>query len=674
MADFLNFKYAIQQQFEKMQETNANLFVVDMDKDELWNHYLDSFPPGTNEIYKERREYDCQCCKQFIKAAGHVVAIKNNQLQSIWDVDIEHPFNQVCAALVEKIKSAVICDKFLHPFKTVGVDKNLSTHDDGTVIRWHHFYAKIAESHFSKSVFISKRIAQNRDDKAVLERTLTEITAEAGNIVLELIDQNSLYRGKEHRPTVKTFVELKNIFDQLPNNQKNTWLWVKAAEIGAKSRIRNTSIGTLLVDISEGMSLDTAVDRFEKKVAPQNYKRSSAVVTAGMVNKAKETLNELGLEPSLHRRYAKSDDITVNNMLFVDRTTQALSGDIFDGVATAKPTQIKNLHKLEKIGIDDFIANIIPKVDKIELLFKNRYENNLMSLIAPVYKDAPTIFSWGNNFSWSYNGEVTDSIKERVKKAGGNVNAILRCSLSWFNTDDLDIHVIEPNNNKIYYSRKRAKSTSGFLDVDMNMNASRAIRDAVENIAWTDKNKLLSGIYHVIIHNYTQRETVDVGFDVEIEFAGERYQYNHRKLLKNGDKVTAVKFKIDDNKNTIKILDSIESKSMSKRLWNIQTEQFIPVDMIVNSPNYWDEKQIGNKHWFFILKNCQNEKETRGFYNEFLIQSLYEQRKVFEILASKLKVAPDPDQLSGLGFSSTKRDYAYFRVSGSFNRVLRVEF
>ena len=674
MADFVNFKYAIQRQFEKMQSENTNLFVVDVDKDELWNNYLDSFPPGTNEIYKERREYDCQCCKQFIKIVGHVVAVKNNQLQSIWDIDIEYPYNEVCASLSEKIKAASICNKFLHAAKTVGTDSNLGVDKNANVIRWQHFYAKIAESYFSQSDLITKRIAQNRDNKAVLERTLTEISAEAGNIVLELIDQNSLYRGKEHRHTVKTFVELKNAFDQLPDNEKSCWLWTKAADIGEKSRIRNTSIGTLLVDIADGMALDDAVQRFESKVAPQNYKRTSAVVTASMVEKAKQTIDEMGLEPAFHRRYAKSDDITVNNVLFVNRSTELSSNDIFDGVATAKPNQIKNLDKVEKINIEDFIATIIPKVDKIELLVKNRFENNLMSLIAPIYKDAPTIFSWGNNFSWSYNGEVTDSIKERVKKAGGNVNAILRCSLSWFNTDDLDIHVIEPNRNKIYYSNKRSRKTGGFLDVDMNVNAGGAIRGAVENIAWTDTDKLLEGPYKVLVHNYTQRENVDFGFDVEIEFKGELYQYNHRKLLKNGDKIEVVTFEIHDNKHKINILDSIGVKNASKTLWNIQTEQFVPVDMILNSPNYWDGKQLGNKHWFFILKDCRNEKETRAFYNEFLMQSLYEQRKVFEILASKLKVAFDPDQLSGVGFSSTKRDFAYFRVSGSFNRILRVEF
>ena len=75
--DFSEFKTLFQNNFVELTEDVNTLFEVEVDKDELWNLYLDSFPEGTNEIFRERREYDCSCCRHFIKNFGNVVVIKD---------------------------------------------------------------------------------------------------------------------------------------------------------------------------------------------------------------------------------------------------------------------------------------------------------------------------------------------------------------------------------------------------------------------------------------------------------------------------------------------------------------------------------------------------------------------------------------------------------------------
>lgn len=44
MDGFMMFKKALQKHFDEMQREATHLFEVNVDKDELWNTYLDSFP------------------------------------------------------------------------------------------------------------------------------------------------------------------------------------------------------------------------------------------------------------------------------------------------------------------------------------------------------------------------------------------------------------------------------------------------------------------------------------------------------------------------------------------------------------------------------------------------------------------------------------------------------
>ena len=83
--EFTEMRNKLMENFNEMIKDVDYLFEVAVDKDELWNLYLDSFPAGTNEIYRERREHDCSCCRQFIKTIGNAVVIRNNQITTIWD-------------------------------------------------------------------------------------------------------------------------------------------------------------------------------------------------------------------------------------------------------------------------------------------------------------------------------------------------------------------------------------------------------------------------------------------------------------------------------------------------------------------------------------------------------------------------------------------------------------
>jgi len=109
--------------------------------------------------------------------------------------------------------------------------------------------------------------------------------------------------------------------------------------------------------------------------------------------------------------------------------------------------------------------------------------------------------------------------------------------------------------------------------------------------------------------------------------------------------------------------------------WGVTTQSLVPVDTLMLSPNHWDGQAVGNKHWFFMLHGLKNPDACRGIYNEFLRGSLDPHRKVFEVLGARTKCPPADDQLSGVGFSSTRGDRATVVVDASgTTRAFNIQF
>lgn len=672
VVPFHNFQTALQAQFAFMQ-TLGELYTVDIAKDELYDFYLDAFPAGTNEVYKERREYDCNCCKSFIRSAGRVVAIHNNKLVSIWDVAPGGYYDVVAKAMKDKVESAKIADRFFHFEGSCGNKMNVSLDENGKSQRWEHFQVDLPRSVVKTDGTIAQVKGELRSQKDVLFRALTELELHAGETVLDLIAQGSLYRGDEQKRIVETFVRLKREFDKVPTTEEcHNFAWVNAAKLGDAAKFRNNAIGTLLINLSEGKDLESAVGAWEVVMAPSNYKRTTALVTPAMIRGAQEKVAELGLEDSLARRYAVETDLTINNVLFADRSSK-VRNNVFDELVAENKGALKSLDKVEEISIADFINKVLPTTKSIEVLVENRLTPNFMSLIAPINAAAPNMLKWDNNFSWSYNGEVTDSIKERVKAAGGSVTGDMRVSLAWSNPDDLDLHVFEPGGRRIYHGAKQSPMTGGTLDVDMNAFGTHDAHNPVENVTWANASKIPNGEFVVVVKNYNKRLKDRIGFTIQVEYKGQVFEFHHAADLGDGKDKEIVRFKHIQGKG-IEIGKSIGYSKQSREVWGINTEQFQKASLVLNSPNFWDGQEKGNKHYFFILEGCVNPDDTRGFYNEYLRDELHEHRKVFELLSSKLKAEHTTEQLSGLGFSVSSRNELTVKVTGSFTRTLKIKF
>lgn len=644
----------------------VELFEVELGRDELFEAYLGTFP---EEL---RQEHTCHCCKTFLRNYGGVVAIgEDNKIVTLWDFELEGIYGNVPKVLGAIVRKAAIRGLFLSHTVELGTPFNMDQAESGEPIRWDHFYVRLPNQfripRGEKSLESLK--GSRASLRSVYQRGLNELTLASSDVVIDLIAQRAIYRGEQFLGAVKRFRENKVAYDKLSRRKKELFTW-RTSKAGG---IRNSAIGTLLIDVSAGMELDQAVAKYESVVAPSNYKRPTSLVTPAMIEKARDDIDALGYGESLFRRHAVSDDINVNNVFYLHRPGVAKASPFDDLVKTVKVSPLTFSH-VDEMDVADFIADVLPHVHEVDVMLENRHTGNLMTLIAPKTADSPSMFQWDNGFSWDYKGNMTDSVKERVKRAGGSVSGHLRVSLDWFNTDDLDLHLIQPDGERISFNNRHDHATGGKLDVDMNIHTQGAKTDAVENITFPDRGQMLEGRYAVKVHNYTQRNTTDIGFNVECECEGLVNHFNYPRVVKRNEYVDVVSFRFsrDEGITDLKLGEGIVRGGSGREVWGMATDNFKPVSMIMNSPNHWNGQREGNKHLFFILKDAVTDERVRGFYNEFVCDKLRAHRKVLERVGGAMEVEHSDNQLSGLGFSSTIRANILVRVVGSFNRVLRI--
>ncbi len=663
----MNFKLFAQQvknNFDAM--ATKPLYRSNIGLDEIKDIYLAAFPAGTNPMYITNTQHDCTCCKSFIRNVGGLVNIVNGQIITIWDnINTNSEYDVVAQAMRDYVLSKPITSVFYASEKKYGVYQNTQVLPDGNTINWNHFNCEIP-NHLYKGDKVGELAGQQTTSASMLTDALSMFNTDAIVTVSNLISDGLLYRGEEHKTTIDNFAKLWNNFKDYPANAK---LFGLENFNNPAARFKNTVIGTLVDDISKGIDIETAVKSFEAKVAPANYKRSKSLITQGMIDTAMKTINDLGIEPALSRRHATISDLNINDVLWADRQAskkmQGVASLLSSAVAKSKPVT----DNVTEVSIDTFLTDLLPTAESIEALVENKHQSNFMNIIAPA-EQSTNILKWDNNFTWSYNGNVTDSMKETVKSFGGKVDGAMRFSIMWNenndNPDDLDAHCISPY-GEIYYGKVKA----GPIHLDVDIRVPKGV--AVENIIHSHAT-IIAGTYKFFVNNYSGRGATS-GFKAELEVNGEVYEYVYPKPLKNNQNVDVVTVTVSAN-GSIKIDHKLPHGQSSKSVYNVDTNQFTKVNSIMLSPNHWENTvPTGNKHFMFIIDNCQTKETVRGFYNEFLSNELTPHRKVFEVLANKMQVQPSSEQLAGLGFSSTVRNDLVVKLTNQSSvRMYKIKF
>jgi len=684
---FTHFSSTVQRRFQDLQarlagvpRTRNDLFVT-ASGDDLYGQYLAAFPDGSNPLVRERTEHDCTSCRAFIRNFGGAVHIDPETLHvsTVWDGDaFSAPYDTVASTMAAYVRRHAVTALFRTLQPTFSTPRSVRV-KDGSTETYDHLHGVADRGFVTRE---GAEAGSYQISRQMLEGAFERLNAGAVEDVRRLIEDGQLYRGAEKLHLVEGFGAAQARYFTLHGAEREGFLAVTALD-PAVSRFKNDVIGTLIAAIAGSEDLQAAVGRYEAMVAPANYQRTNQVITQSMADGALKTLAALGV--NVKRRLAHLDDVDVNDVVWADRSSRAemkggLSG-LLAAAVTVRPVVV-NEAAVTEMKVDAFLRDVLPQAETLRLLISRDLAGSFMTLTTAdedgaVQDSGTPLLKWNNPFAWSYTGDAADQIQARVKAAGGNIKALLRFSLSWTNTDDLDLRVRytgKGRSEQLYFRHKTSTvpGLTGGLDVDMNAHA--LVRDPVENVAFTH---LLPGTYLVEVHNYRQREHTDPGFTLQVADQAGTTDYHYPHAVRDQQMVHCLSATVDAQLQvTCTVSEALTPGGVQGgEKWGLPFGQYAEVRCVTLSPNHWGGQQQGNKHTFFILKDAKTDERPRGVYNEYLHPDLLKHRKVLDVIGDRARPDLTDAQLSGVGVSSTLDKAVTLEVTTSTSkRTYRVSF
>lgn len=658
---YYEFEESVRTKFKSLIEGNTTLFKTNVDKEILWETYLNNIPE------EGRQHYNCNACKHFITRYANLVTIdENGQIKTVlWDEE-QAPifFKQAAKELRLIVENNPIKNIFLSDEKVLGIPRTGE---------WTHYSVELKNNSVSlnksRLQTAAQVLADKKEDYRMFNLGLIDYSVDTLQVAIDLLESNELYRGNKFARIVEWFKlmsqSLSTVKDRkLKENLK--WLAVATAPTGF-CRIRSSMVGTLLDDIKEGLSLESIKRRFNEKMNPSQYMRSQSEPKVNAIKEAEKVIEKLGIADSLERRYATLDEIPGEEVIWreiekeipKDKNSQVTGTGVFAKLLAKQVATPNNLDKLPttKMTWDKFKKTILPKAKSIEAKIDNT--NKLMALVTATNPESENILQWNNPFSWYYHGGIDSEMKRRVEAEGGRYeDNEIRCTLMWNSYTDLDIHCKTPSGREIYYSNKAVGN--GYLDIDMNAGGGRSLTP-VENIRWKDHAP--NGRYRFFVDNFSDRNHGDNPFKAELQINDQVFVFEGNA----GRDYRETVFEFDYYNGQVTML-SENSEVNTAENWNLDNNKFVKVNAITKSPNLWGDnnlEHLGN-HAFFILDGCKDlsEGKGRGFFNEMLIPDLRAIRKTLEAYTSMTPIEGVEEATAcGLGYSNNSDWNLILKVS-----------
>ncbi len=186
---------------------------------------------------------------------------------------------------------------------------------------------------------------------------------------------------------------------------------------------------------------------------------------------------------------------------------------------------------------------------------------------------------------------IASGIQGRVANAGGRKGEV-QFSLAWHSLNDVDLHVIAPSGERIWYSQ-RTSQCRGELDVDMNASSllspenKTVSEEPVENVRWLSRTAP-TGRFTIIVHQYAWRngrtdddfqllanlgertELVQGRVTVERPISVHRFQYVGSSLSKARAEKRAAELQSLQKREDAEAAQMFERAMLRRRIGNVR--------------------------------------------------------------------------------------------------------
>lgn len=380
------------------------IFVTGVKKGVLFNAFLSGLKND-----KERQEYNCACCREFVRRYGHLAVIGDDGLPKslLWNEDNVNPrFAKSFRAMRELVEA----DTFTRVFQSDNTFFGQSerggyahmSFDLGIVPNRTHNSHKSANQASMISAWEFRHLSDYVEK--ISKKSLIEL--------ITLFENDA--RLKAYPSFKNRLIKIRQIRDNYDSHRnvraRYAAIWYAVAmDTPDIIFFKNTVLGELLkeFELSETVHATRtaeckrlAIIDFMKNTRQEVYMRPTEPPKQGTVAQAEKIVERLGIQPSFERRQVTIDDLS--NFSWkpeVATTTQTEKTGFFKDIQTKDSQSTKSQKPRINGGTMTyvkFVRDVLPKAKSIKLIAPRRASKNWTALLTAVHPEAPPIFKWDN--------------------------------------------------------------------------------------------------------------------------------------------------------------------------------------------------------------------------------------------------------------------------------------